>query len=1203
MKNTLLITILILVSVTTILLSQTNKIRVAIYNDDGGSLSGTTNIEQSLADTSIYNTARVMAADIRAGILQNFDIIVQPGGSGSGQATALETSGRDSIRKFVERGGGYLGICAGSYLVSSDYSWSLNILNAKVIDKAHWDRGIGWVKIGLSDYGKKFLDYAHDTISIEYRQGPLLGPNNYGSLPGYIQVGVFNTEVALNGAPSGVMIGTTALAQSVYGDGRVAAISPHPESELHLQFIIRKTIDWLAKNDALMALTSPFQNEEWIVGKTKKIGWVTDGGLSTARIDYSTDNGANWTMITASSSSPYTWVVPDAPSSVCKIKITSLTESSFGDTISFKIIPEPPSIYSVSGGNWSEPSTWVGGVVPDSADNVIIDSSHTVIVNSNARCKDLTFGAASSRLGMSADLRIFGNVNLFDNSSNPFYSGSNLWDDGDKMIFTGTAETQTINNLGTTSASPYPIRFQELVIDKPTGKFTTGPGANLKLGIGNSLEVINGTFELGSTDDIEGRNTSGNATTPSIIVRSGGIFDMVGSSSHIRRGNFTGEETSKIGTMTVYGEANLAASSTNRINIGNIDVMNGGTLKIPYLTAGNMAASCFNPGIISVKNGGVFSNNLVTNYWYNNATIPATVIIEPGGEYYTGSSTTSLAPVTEVNGDIRFARGGTQTIPAALDTVGGKVILSGSGAKTLGGNLTVLDGLSLRGTATLTLGGFTLTYGPDATLSYGASGQSSPQITADDEWPAVNGPVNVQIYNSGGVTLHDNRTINGNLNLTLGTFDNNGASDDKVLTIADGKTIRRARGELTAFPTFSGMYNVDYISTLSSVTTGFELTTAPHLLNNFTITGSDGVTLDKHVTVNGTLAVNGSSLTTGDFTVYLSSNASLTEQTGKTVKGNIQTTRTVLQNVNNTFGGIGVEINAAGSAPGATIVKRVTGISYLINNNPTILRYFDITPIVNTNLSAQLVIHYDESELLTIPELKLAATRSTNQGTSWIFAGGTPDSANNTVTVQNVYSFSRWTVGDADSIVPVELTSFIASADKERVKLEWTTATETNNAGFEIQRKGSGEWEKAGFIEGKGTTAEKQDYSFTDRVKNAGKYSYRLKQIDFDGSFEYSNIIEIEAGYVPKVFNLNQNYPNPFNPSTTIEFTLADDGMTELKVFNIIGQEVISLFREEGKAGQIYRISFNASDLPSGIYFAKLLQGNSQMMKKMILIK
>ena len=1203
MKRFLLFAVLMTAAIIMPVLSQTYPIRVAIYNDDGGSLSGTTNIELSLADTTIYKTTRVMAADIRAGILQNFDIIVQPGGSGSGQATALEPSGRDSIRAFIERGGGYLGICAGSYLVSSDYSWSLNILNAKVIDKAHWDRGIGWVKIGLSDYGKKFLDYAHDTISIEYRQGPLLGPNNYGSLPGYIQVGVFNTEVALNGAPSGVMIGTTALAQSVYGDGRVAAISPHPESELHLQFIIRKTIDWLARNDALMKLTSPFQNEEWIVGKTKQIGWVTDGGLSTARIDYSTDNGVNWTMITASSTSPYIWVVPDEASSVCKIKITSLTESSFGDTISFKIIPEPPSIYSVSGGNWSQTSTWVGGVIPDSTDNVIIDSSHTVIVDADAKCNDLTFGDASSRLGMSADLRIFGNVNLFNNSVNPFYSGSNLWDDGDKMIFAGNAETQTINNLGTTSASPYPIRFQELVIDKPTGKLTTGPGANLKLGIGNSLEVINGTFELGSTDDIEGRNTSGNATTPSIIVRSGGIFNMVGSSSHIRRGNFTGEETSKIGTMTVYGEANLAASSTNRINIGNIDVMNGGTVKIPYLSAGNMAASCFNPGIITVKSGGVFSNNLISNYWYNNATIPATVNIETGGEYYTGSSTTTLAPITNVDGDIRFARGGDQTIPAALDTVGGRVILSGSGVKTLGANLTVLEGLSLRGTATLGLGGFTLTYGPDATLSYGASGQATAQITSNEEWPAVNGPVNVQIYNSGGVTLHDNRTIDGNLTLTLGTFDNNGASDDKMLTIAAGKSIRRARGELTASPTFAGVYNVDYISNLSAVTTGFELTAAPHLLGNFTITGSEGVTLDKHVTVNGTLAITGSPLTTGEFTVYLSPNATVIEQPGKRVEGSIQTTRTVLQNANNTFGGIGVEINAAGTAPGATIVKRVTGVSYLINNNPTILRYFDITPLVNNNLNAQLVIHYDESELLNIPELNLAATRSTNQGGVWIFAGGTSDSANNTVTVQNVFSFSRWTVGDADSIVPVELTSFIASADKERVKLEWTTVTETNNAGFEIQRKSSGEWEKAGFVEGKGTTAEKQNYSFTDRVKNAGKYLYRLKQMDFDGSFDYSNIIEVEAGFVPKVFNLNQNYPNPFNPSTTIEFTLAEDGMTELKIFNIIGQEMVNLFKEEGKAGQIYRVNFNASDLPSGIYFAKLVQGSRQMMKKMILIK
>ncbi len=136
--------------------------------------------------------------------------------------------------------------------------------------------------------------------------------------------------------------------------------------------------------------------------------------------------------------------------------------------------------------------------------------------------------------------------------------------------------------------------------------------------------------------------------------------------------------------------------------------------------------------------------------------------------------------------------------------------------------------------------------------------------------------------------------------------------------------------------------------------------------------------------------------------------------------------------------------------------------------------------------------------------------------------------------------------------VPVELTSFNASTNGDgNINLNWSTATETNNQGFEIERKSiNNEFEKIGYVTGYGTTTEPKSYSFTDDKISTGKYSYRLRQIDFDGTFEYSNEIEIEVS-IPNEYFLRQNYPNPFNPTTKIKYTISSDGNVTLTVYNM----------------------------------------------------
>ena len=206
--------------------------------------------------------------------------------------------------------------------------------------------------------------------------------------------------------------------------------------------------------------------------------------------------------------------------------------------------------------------------------------------------------------------------------------------------------------------------------------------------------------------------------------------------------------------------------------------------------------------------------------------------------------------------------------------------------------------------------------------------------------------------------------------------------------------------------------------------------------------------------------------------------------------------------------------------------------------------------------------------------------------------------------------------------IPVELISFTADYYNGKVFLSWTTATEVNNKGFEIEKQiGSKQsavnnWETIGFVEGSGTTTNPQFYNFSYEEIEAGTYQFRLKQIDFDGSFNYLEIIELEI-ISSKKFSLSQNYPNPFNPSTKIEFTIPSAGSSlmrfvQLKVYDVLGNEVAEIVNEyklvgtyeaefSAKGGSAYE--GDASNLPSGIYFYQLKAGSFIQTKKMILFK
>ena len=198
------------------------------------------------------------------------------------------------------------------------------------------------------------------------------------------------------------------------------------------------------------------------------------------------------------------------------------------------------------------------------------------------------------------------------------------------------------------------------------------------------------------------------------------------------------------------------------------------------------------------------------------------------------------------------------------------------------------------------------------------------------------------------------------------------------------------------------------------------------------------------------------------------------------------------------------------------------------------------------------------------------------------------------------------------SQVPVELSSFTASVSGNDVLLKWETASETNNKGFEIQRSDFSDqksfWKEVGFVDGFGTSTEKHTYQFKDQNLNAGTYSYRLKQIDFNGIFEYSSIVNVSVETAEQ-FQLSQNYPNPFNPVTVINYQLTTrlparqvNNFVNLKVYDLLGNEVKTLVNEQKKPGR-YSVKFDGSKLSSGIYYYKLTAGSYTSVKKMMLLK
>ncbi|MBV6511543.1 MAG: hypothetical protein FMNOHCHN_01024 [Ignavibacteriaceae bacterium] len=689
------------------------------------------------------------------------------------------------------------------------------------------------------------------------------------------------------------------------------------------------------------------------------------------------------------------------------------------------------------------------------------------------------------------------------------------WQTGSLAKFTGITGTAPGNRIQS---------FSRIIWDNP------GQTANLNMGWNNVTItgdiIINNTGTgrwyfagptTGSTAEFiingdiyhNGGNFAthgtGNGNTTIIVHHFGNITAIAGNFS-ITRGSQAGTGTT---TWYLHGDLTLTNVETQNSNpagakfviageeFQNISLTNvtfsGGGLPITVDSAGvaNLGSSLIaGNGAFTVSDfGGVITSH--PDGFNGNLTTLGAINFSPRGYYG------FMGTVPQVTGSLM------------QDTVGGIYIENTSGV-TLSGNVIVEEWVTIS-KGSIIPGVNQLTYGNNVRLSYEGD---TPVTTSDVEFPSTGGPRHLRVINEAGVTLHADRTVNGEVTIEKGNL----------------------------------------------------------LLNGKTLTLGPDAELEEF----GNAVVSGSS-------------------------GKIVTIRTLSAPSGSNPGGLGAIITSSANL-GSTLIERYhdarTG-----NNHQGIKRIYRIAPANNTGLNAVLRFSYADAELNAIPENNLVLFSSEDGQTGWQLASGIRDTQYNYYEVTGINSFSWHTLGDIFNQIPVELTSFTAANQNGKTMLRWVTASETGNKGWDIEVY-TGSWNTIGFVAGAGYTAEQRFYEFTDETIRTGLVKYRLRQIDYDGSFNYSSEVVLEAG-LPSVFSLEQNYPNPFNPSTTIRFSLPsglEKSPVTLKIYDVTGKFISEIYNSELESGY-HQITFEAAGLASGMYIYRLTAGEVILTKSMMLIK
>jgi hypothetical protein len=513
----------------------------------------------------------------------------------------------------------------------------------------------------------------------------------------------------------------------------------------------------------------------------------------------------------------------------------------------------------------------------------------------------------------------------------------------------------------------------------------------------------------------------------------------------------------------------------------------------------------------------------------------------------------------------------------------------------------------------------------------------------------VLGDANTTFAVNGTLDLSNNNLVN-NFNILVGTtgtlicgtgvistsdatqakFD---ISNGSTLSIGSplGITTSGSTGNIQVNGTRTYVANAKYIYTgTANQVTGNGL---PSSISDFVLSSSGNVNLSGNLTVTDSLFLVSGNAVTGDYTITLTNNkpGSLSYTSGLIVgklarafnntyttyqfplgkDGNKRVANITFSNSSTTSSGT-ITARYNSGDPGGTMSPLTESNGYVVNT-------YSKDGSWQFDYSGPSSVRYNVSVIgegftgVNVPSM-LRVISKPNLASNWTLNGTHSNGSNNPVTAKrNSLTFvstayftiaGNSTDNPLDGVLPVELTSFTSNiSNNTNVKLNWITANEMNNSGFEVQRKDdNSEYQKIGFVKGNNNTNSTSHYTFEDNSLTTGKYSYRLKQIDNNGNFEYFTLSnEVEIGAANK-FSLSQNYPNPFNPTTKINFAIAVAGQVTLKVYDMTGREIKTLVNEV-KAPGFYTIDFNGANLSSGVYIYKITANNFTDTKKMSLIK
>lgn len=818
-------------------------------------------------------------------------------------------------------------------------------------------------------------------------------------------------------------------------------------------------------------------------------------------------------------------------------------------------------ITAAGSGNWNSTSTWVGNTVPGAGDNVTIPNGFTIALTADAACNNLTLQTISVNniaIGNYV-LQVSGTLNGPNtNFTNP-------------IITTGTGRLSFIGTgralFGTQWAASHPDWRCEIALNAgETGTAST----NVKFGY---LIITSGTFQVGTasaTKDLRIDGTGNNTGT--ISIASGATLIVTG----------------------ICG----ARSSTATTYCGAVDV--NGTLIVQ--------GSRLN-GVISINNGGKIVIKKIST-----TALISSAIATPNFTYASGSSLQY-----DLEGSVGRISTGAEISQATNTRSLYNLIINNSNG------IDLQSSLSVTGTLKFISGNITtssaISYGTNATVYYNGS---ASQTTANLEFPAVNGPSNIVIDNASGVLLHADRTISGTLYLTNGAF-SIGANS---LTING------------AINTTSGSLTGGSSSNLNIGGSGASTTLPSVTLNNLTVDRPNGINLGGNVSLTGTLTMTSGNITTGANILSIgtstSSPGALSFTSGAIIGnckrwvgasnqagllfpfGNVQTLPSP-----GTYGkSVTVGFTASPSTYGSLTAKFVASdpgtvsTSSFTDGGYTIDRYCDEgywqVDATDALAGGTYDIDITGSGFISVGSYAdIHLMKRTNGTTPWAVSGthnaGTGSNSNPVAHRTGLTTFSQFAYGSNSANnqfngpLPVELTIFNTTVNGNTAKLSWVTGSEINNYGFDVERKVlNGVWSKVGFVRGNGNNAS--SYSYEDRNLQTGKYSYRLKQIDVNGNYEYHNHNgEVEIG-VPGKFRLSQNYPNPFNQTTIINFQCSVSGNVKIVIYDMTGRAVKTLLNDFRQAGY-YIYHFNAGSLSSGVYLYRIEAGSFSKALKMVVLK